>query len=212
MDKALVKRGLDIAAATAGLVVTAPIQVVAAAAIRFTMGKPVLFRQPRPGLHSEVFEMVKFRTMHHPDPARGQVSDADRLTKTGRLLRSLSVDELPTLWNVLRGDMSLVGPRPLLVEYLPLYTAEQARRHSMRPGLTGLAQVSGRNALSWEDRFRLDVAYTELWSLSLDVRILLRTVAAVLRREGISEEGGATMTPFRGSGVAASTLGPEDAT
>ena len=199
VNKRLVKRGVDMVAATAGLVVTAPLQVGAAAAIRVTMGKPVLFRQKRPGLHGQSFEMVKFRTMHHVDVARGRVTDADRLTRLGRVLRSASVDELPTLWNVLRGDMSIVGPRPLLVEYLPLYSAEQARRHEVRPGLTGLAQVSGRNAVSWDDRFRLDVVYIDNWSLALDLQILVRTVAAVLRRDGISAAGEATMTRFAGS-------------
>lgn len=200
--KKLVKRAIDIVGATAGLVVTAPVQLVAAVTIRATMGKPVLFRQERPGLHGEVFEMVKFRTMHHIDHARGRITDADRLTKAGLLLRSLSIDELPTLWNVLRGDMSIVGPRPLLLEYLTLYSTEQARRHEVRPGLTGLAQVAGRNAVSWEDRFRLDVEYIENWSLGLDVRILAKTVVSVLRREGISADGEATMTRFRGSAQA----------
>lgn len=190
---------MDIAVAAAGLVATAPLQLAAAVAVRATMGRPVLFRQRRPGLRGRAFEMVKFRTMHHVDDARGRVADADRLTKVGRVLRSTSVDELPTLWNVLRGDMSIVGPRPLLVEYLPLYSHEQARRHEMRPGLTGLAQVSGRNTVSWEDRFRLDVEYIDNWSLRLDLEILARTVAAVLRRQGISADGEATMTPFRGS-------------
>ncbi|QFG70369.1 sugar transferase [Ornithinimicrobium pratense] len=195
------KRSIDIAVASAGLVATAPLQLAAAAAVRATMGKPVLFRQKRPGLRGHVFEMVKFRSMHHVDDGRGRVADADRLTRVGRALRSTSVDELPTLWNVLRGDMSIVGPRPLLVEYLPLYSPEQARRHEMRPGLTGLAQVSGRNTVSWEDRFRLDVEYIDNWSLRLDFQILARTVAAVLRREGISADGQATMTPFGGSGA-----------
>lgn len=212
MDKTVIKRGMDIVVATAGLVATAPLQTAAAAAVCAMMGKPVLFRQERPGLHGHAFEMVKFRTMHHVDQARGRVTDADRLTAMGRILRSTSVDELPTLWNVLRGDMSIVGPRPLLVEYLPLYSPEQARRHDMRPGLTGLAQVSGRNTVSWEDRFRLDVQYIDNWSLSLDLQILARTVAAVLRREGISADGAATMTPFRGSvvGSAVHALNEQD--
>nr|WP_134774942.1 sugar transferase [Ornithinimicrobium flavum] len=190
---------MDLAVAVVGLAATAPIQAVAAVAIRCTMGRPVLFRQQRPGLNGQIFEMVKFRTMHHVDTVRGRVTDEERLTKLGQLLRSTSVDELPTLWNVLRGDMSIVGPRPLLVEYLPLYSPEQARRHDMRPGLTGLSQVSGRNAVSWDERFRLDVAYVDGWSLRGDVEILLRTVAAVVKRDGISAEGEATMTAFRGS-------------
>lgn len=199
VDERMVKRGLDIGMAGAGLLLTAPLQLGAAAAIRLTMGKPVLFRQRRPGLHGRVFEMVKFRTMHHTDDARGLVADADRLTSTGQFLRSTSIDELPTLWNVLRGDMSIVGPRPLLEEYLDLYTPEQARRHEVRPGLTGLAQVSGRNALSWEDRFGLDSEYVDNWSLRGDIAILLQTVVSVLKREGISAEGAATMPRFQGA-------------
>ena len=166
--------------------------------MRTSMGKPVLFRQERPGKDGELFNMLKFRTMHHLDPAKGLVDDASRLTEVGKLLRSTSLDELPELINVLRGDMSLVGPRPLLVKYLDLYTPRQARRHEVRPGITGLAQVSGRNGLSWEDRFELDVQYVDNWSLLADAKILLDTILVVLKRDGIAEEGQATMTEFTG--------------
>lgn len=199
MRYAPVKRGLDLALTLPALTLSLPIQAAAAVAIRTTMGSPVLFRQERPGLHGKPFEMVKFRTMHHVDPAAGRVTDAERMTKVGSFLRSTSIDELPTLWNIVRGDMSIVGPRPLRMKYLPRYSPEQNRRHEVVPGLTGLAQVSGRNGLSWEDRFRLDVRYVDEQSLWLDARIVLRTVWTVLRREGISAEGHATMTEFMGS-------------
>lgn len=192
-----VKRALDLTLASAALVVTLPVQAVVAVAVRRDLGAPVLFRQPRPGKDGKVFELVKFRSMRAPAP--GRESDADRLTSLGRVLRATSLDELPTLWNVVRGDMSLVGPRPLLVEYLPLYTSEQARRHEVRPGVTGLAQVSGRNALSWEAKFTKDVEYVDRRSLGLDLSILWRTVRSVVRREGISAEGEATMDRFTGS-------------
>ncbi|MFW5469842.1 sugar transferase [Knoellia sp. CPCC 206435] len=192
-----VKRALDVGLSGLALVVSAPVQVVVAVLVLLAHGRPVLFRQARPGLHGEVFELVKFRTMRHPDDTH--VIDADRLTRVGRFLRSTSLDELPTLVNVLRGDMSLVGPRPLLVDYLERYSPAQARRHEVRPGVTGLAQVSGRNALSWEDRFALDVEYVERRSLGLDLSIIGRTATAVLRRQGISGEGEATMSPFLGS-------------
>jgi len=190
----MLKRAVDVVGAALGLLVAALPMLVIAAAVRATMGAPVLFRQVRPGLHGELFELVKFRTMRD-----GHGSDADRLTRLGRWLRTTSLDELPELWNVLRGDMSLVGPRPLLVEYLDLYSPEQARRHEVRPGLTGLAQVAGRNLVDWDERFALDVRYVEERSLALDLRILGRTVLAVLRREGISGAGEATMAPFQGS-------------
>lgn len=189
------KRTLDVAVSGIGLVVSAPIQLATAGLVLASMGRPVLFRQARPGRNGVVFELVKFRTMRHPDATH--VTDAERLTKVGRFLRSTSLDELPTLWNVLKGDMSLVGPRPLLVEYLERYSPEQARRHEVRPGVTGLAQVSGRNALDWDEKLSLDVEYVDHRSLALDLRILLRTVAAVLRRAGISQEGQATMSEFR---------------
>ena len=161
----------------------------------------MLFRQPRPGKDGEVFELVKFRTMRHPDDTH--VTDQERLTRVGRVLRATSLDELPTLWNVLKGDMSLVGPRPLLVEYLPRYSPQQARRHEVRPGVTGLAQVNGRNCLDWDQRLALDVEYVDTRSLALDVQILLRTVTQVLRRAGISQPGEATMSKFTGSQQAA---------
>lgn len=193
----VVKRAVDVAVSATGLVLSAPVQLVTAAVIRTTMGAPVLFRQDRPGRDGVIFELVKFRTMRHPDATH--VTDTERLTAVGRFLRASSLDELPTLWNVLRGDMSLVGPRPLLVHYLALYNPEQARRHEVRPGITGLAQVSGRNAVGWEERFALDVAYVDSRSLRLDARILWRTIATVVRRDGISAAGEATMSPFTGS-------------
>lgn len=168
--------------------------------IRRKLGSPVLFLQVRPGLHGQPFTMVKFRTMtDERSPDGALLPDAQRLTQFGRFLRSSSLDELPELWNVLKGDMSLVGPRPLLMEYLPLYTPEQARRHAVRPGITGWAQVNGRNAISWADKFALDVWYVDNRSLWLDVRILLLTVRKVLVREGISAAGEATMPAFTGS-------------
>ena len=190
----LVKRVVDVIGAGLGLLVACIPMAVIAVALRLTMGSPVLFRQVRPGRRGELFTILKFRTMRS-----GEGTDAERLTTVGRWLRATSLDELPELWNVLRGDMSLVGPRPLLVEYLPLYSQRQARRHEVRPGLTGLAQVAGRNLVDWDERFELDVEYVETRSLALDLRIIGRTVAAVLRRDGISGEGEATMAPFRGS-------------
>lgn len=192
------KRSIDIAVSGVGLVVTAPIQASVALAVAAIHGTPVLFRQPRPGKGGKVFELVKFRTMLTPDA--DHVTDEQRLTRFGRLLRATSLDELPTLWNVFKGDMSLVGPRPLLVSYLEHYTPEQAKRHDVRPGVTGLAQVRGRNAVNWEDRFAADVEYVNNRSLKLDVDILLRTVSLVFRREGISQEGHATMPEFMGAG------------
>ena len=181
------------------LIASLPVQAVVAGLVAARMGRPVLFRQPRPGLRGEVFTLLKFRSMLSEDTGRGLVTDEQRLTKLGRTLRATSLDELPTLWNVLRGEMSFVGPRPLLVEYLPLYSAEQARRHEVRPGITGLAQVSGRNSLSWEDKFRLDVRYVDNLSLGLDARILLSTLRTVLSRAGVSADGQATMSRFEGS-------------
>ena len=192
------KRILDAGVAGVGLVVTAPLQAAVALAVLKEHGRPVLFRQPRPGKDGRVFELVKFRTMVLPDAQR--VSDADRLTSLGALLRATSLDELPTLWNVLKGDMSLVGPRPLLVQYLERYSPEQARRHEVRPGITGLAQVRGRNNLDWDDKFALDVEYVDNRSLGLDLRILWETVAVVLLRRGISADGHVTMSEFRGAG------------
>lgn len=193
------KRYMDLALVLPTWVASLPVQALTAAAVRVTMGRPVLFRQQRPGLHGEPFTMVKFRTMLDPDPKRGLVEDADRLTPLGKFLRSTSIDELPTLWNILKGDMSIVGPRPLLMRYLDRYTTEQAQRHEVRPGLTGLAQVNGRNALSWEEKFSYDVAYVDSHSLIGDLRIILATVVSVVRRDGISAEAEATMPEFMGS-------------
>ncbi|MER7469966.1 sugar transferase [Micromonospora sp. NPDC000018] len=193
------KRGIDLAAALVLLVLITPLILLVAALVAVGLGRPVLFRQPRAGRHGQVFELVKFRTMLPPDPGRGLVRDADRLTPLGRFLRSTSLDELPTLWNVLRGDMSLVGPRPLLTAYLPRYSPTQARRHEVRPGVTGLAQVRGRNSLSWEEKLDLDVWYVDNRSLRLDLSILVATVRTVLRREGISATGSATAPEFLGT-------------
>jgi len=194
-----VKRVADVAIAVPLFVLTLPVQAATALIIRTRLGSPVLFKQRRPGLHAEPFVMVKFRTMLEDDPARGPADDASRMTPLGHWLRATSVDELPTLWNIIRGDISLVGPRPLLMQYLDRYSPEQARRHEVRPGLTGLAQVSGRNALSWEDKFRLDVEYVDHHSLRGDLQILLATVRSVVRRDGISAVGEATMPEFRGT-------------
>ena len=188
----MVKRLVDIGGALAGLLIAALPMAVIAGLVRRSMGRPVFFRQVRPGRGGRPFTLVKFRTMR-----AGDGPDSERVTRLGRFLRRTSLDELPELWNVLRGDMSLVGPRPLLVEYLDRYTPREARRHDVRPGLTGLAQVAGRNAVSWDDRVELDVRYVETHSLGLDLRILGRTVLVVLRREGISAEGHATMPELR---------------
>ena len=169
--------------------------------VRWRLGRPVLFGQWRPGLRGEPFRMIKFRTMREAYDDQGRpLPDEQRMTRFGNFLRATSLDELPELWNVLKGEMSLVGPRPLLTEYLPLYSAEQARRHEVKPGITGLAQISGRNNLSWEERFRLDVWYVDHRSVRLDLVILARTVLKVFRREGISQEGHATAEAFRGGG------------
>ena len=190
---------LDVVGAAVGLVVTSPLQAAAAVAIRRELGSPVLFRQQRPGLGGRPFSLLKLRSMRNEVDASGHVlPDASRLTPLGRRIRATSIDELPELWNVLKGDMSLVGPRPLLMEYLDRYTPEQARRHEVRPGLTGWAQVAGRNALSWEEKFALDVWYVDHVSFGLDLRILWRTVRAVVAREGISAAGHETMPDFKG--------------
>jgi lipopolysaccharide/colanic/teichoic acid biosynthesis glycosyltransferase len=198
-----VKRLLDVVIAAAGILVLAPLMAGVALLVRSRIGSPVLFAQERPGLGGRPFRICKFRSMREERDATGApLPDERRLTAFGRFLRSASLDELPELFNVLRGDMSLVGPRPLLMEYLPLYTPEQARRHEVRPGLTGWAQVNGRNAISWEQKFALDVWYVDNRSLLLDLRILALTVAKVLSRQGISQEGCATMERFTGSGGA----------
>ena len=193
-----VKRSVDVVVAAAGLAVSSPVLAAVALLIRRNVGSPVLFRQQRPGKDERIFELVKFRTMHDPDPTSGLLSDAARLTQLGRFLRSTSLDELPTLWNVLRGDMSLVGPRPLLVKYLDRYTPDQRRRHAVRPGVTGLAQVSGRNALTWDEKFALDLEYVETFGLALDTRIIFATLGSVVGRNGISDGKSATMSEFRG--------------
>lgn len=195
-----VKRLLDRAAAAAGLVLLSPLLALVALAIRLDMGAPVLFRQERPGRHARPFRVVKFRTMRHALGRDGRpLPDAERLTALGRFLRASSLDELPQLWNVLRGDLALVGPRPLLMQYLPRYSPEQARRHEVTPGITGWAQVNGRNAISWEEKFALDVWYVDHWSLALDLKILALTALRVVNRSGISKEGHATMPEFMGS-------------
>ena len=194
------KRLFDITAATLALLLLGLPLLVLAWQVRRKLGSPVLFRQVRPGLRGQPFEMVKFRTMTDARGPDGQLlPDAERLTAFGRFLRSSSLDELPELWNVLKGEMSLVGPRPLLMEYLPLYSREQARRHEVRPGITGWAQVNGRNALSWDEKFKLDVWYVDHRSLWLDIKILWLTVRKVVVREGISAAGEATMPRFTGN-------------
>lgn len=194
-----IQRTADLCVAAIVLLLLSPVLLALGIAIMLGLGRPVLFRQARPGLHGQPFTLVKFRTMLDPDPSRALLTDADRLTRLGRLLRATSLDELPTMWNVLRGDMSLVGPRPLLLRYLERYNSEQARRHLVRPGVTGLAQVRGRNALSWEEKFALDVYYVEHRSLRLNARICAETVLTVLRRDGIAAEGDVTMPEFLGT-------------
>jgi lipopolysaccharide/colanic/teichoic acid biosynthesis glycosyltransferase len=190
------KRGLDVIASSMLLVLLSPLMLATAVLVAAKLGIPIIFVQPRPGRGGEIFTLYKFRSMRPVDATLGNSSDEDRLTKFGRALRATSIDELPSLVNVLCGDMSFVGPRPLLVEYLDRYTAEQARRHEVRPGITGLAQVSGRNALNWQERFRLDVRYVDERSFALDSRIIIATMRSVLRRDGISAEGHVTMRRF----------------
>jgi lipopolysaccharide/colanic/teichoic acid biosynthesis glycosyltransferase len=195
-----IKRLIDVALALYGLIYLSPLLAAISAAIRWRMGSPVLFRQTRPCHRGQPCTLVKFRTMREaygPDGRR--LPDAARIEPLGRLLRALSLDELPQLWNVLKGDLSLVGPRPLLMDYLPRYTAEQARRHDMKPGRTGLAQVNGRNSIDWDEKFAYDLWYVDHWSLALDARILARTVVKVLRREGIDQSEEAPMSEFLGS-------------
>ena len=194
-----VKRLLDFCAAVILMLISLPVQLVVAIAVATKLGRPVLFRQRRPGRGGKIFILIKFRSMVDVDPAHGLITDSARLTRFGAALRATSLDELPTLMNVIRGDMSLVGPRPLLVSYLGRYTAEQNRRHEVRPGVTGLAQVSGRNTVDWAGRFKLDVEYVDSRSFVLDIRILVRTVISVFRREGISADGHVTMHEFGAS-------------
>lgn len=195
------KRTFDIAASATALITLAPLMLVVGTTIAIRLGRPVLFRQQRPGRNGQIFEMIKFRTMLNPDPLRGVVTNEQRMTGLGSKLRAWSLDELPSLWNVFVGDMSLVGPRPLLTSYLPLYSGTQGRRHEVRPGLTGLAQVNGRNALDWEARFDLDVQYVDNRSWRLDIHILALTVKKVLQKDGISTAGFAVGAPFQGSGA-----------
>ena len=196
----MLKRLLDIVIASSALVLLSPVYVFVAYKVRKNLGSPVLFRQVRPGLKGKPFEMIKFRSMKDAVDAQGNpLPDSERLTPFGQMLRSNSLDEMPELWNVIKGDMSIVGPRPLLMEYLPLYNREQAKRHNVRPGITGHAQVNGRNAISWEKKFELDTWYVENQSLWLDFKIMLKTVKKVIAKDDISAEGEATMTKFTGT-------------
>ena len=196
----MLKRLLDIIIAGTALIILSPLYAFVAYKVKKNLGSPVLFRQVRPGLHGKPFEMIKFRTMKDAVDANGNpLPDSERLTPFGKMLRATSLDEMPELWNVIKGDMSVVGPRPLLMEYLPLYNAEQAKRHNVRPGMTGYAQVNGRNAISWEEKFKLDTWYVENRSTWLDFKIMFKTVHKVLAKDDISAEGEATMTKFTGT-------------
>ncbi|WP_104484438.1 sugar transferase [Acinetobacter indicus] len=194
------KRLLDIIIASIALILLSPLYALVAYKVKKNLGSPVLFRQVRPGLHGKPFEMIKFRTMKDAVDEQGNpLPDSERLTPFGQMLRSSSLDEMPELWNVIKGDMSIVGPRPLLMEYLPLYSPEQAKRHDVRPGMTGHAQVNGRNAIGWEEKFKLDTWYVENQSIWLDFKIMFKTVHKVLAKDDISAEGEATMTKFTGT-------------
>ena len=196
----MLKRLLDIIIASIALILLSPLYFYVAYKVKKNLGSPVLFRQVRPGLHGKPFEMIKFRSMKDAVDAQGNpLPDSERLTPFGKMLRSSSLDEMPELWNVIKGDMSIVGPRPLLMEYLPLYNQEQAKRHLLRPGMTGHAQVNGRNAISWEEKFKLDTWYVENQSVWLDFKIMLKTVKKVLAKDDINEAGEATMTKFTGT-------------
>ncbi|WP_104499743.1 sugar transferase [Acinetobacter indicus] len=196
----MLKRLLDIIIASIALILLSPLYAFVAYKVKKNLGSPVLFRQVRPGLHGKPFEMIKFRSMKDAVDAQGNpLPDSERLTPFGKMLRSSSLDEMPELWNVIKGDMSIVGPRPLLMEYLPLYNEEQAKRHLVRPGMTGHAQVNGRNAISWEEKFKLDTWYVENQSVWLDFKIMLKTVKKVLAKDDINEAGEATMSKFTGS-------------
>lgn len=195
----MLKRGFDIVVAVSLALILAPILLLLYLAVRWNMGKPVFFRQLRPGQFGQPFELIKFRTMTNDKKNDISLADAVRLTGVGRFLRATSLDELPELWNVIRGEMSLVGPRPLLMEYLPLYSEEQKRRHEVRPGITGWAQINGRNNLSWEERFKMDVWYVDNRSFWLDLKILLLTVRKVLLREDVNQDGHATAEKFKGN-------------
>lgn len=196
----MIKRLLDIIIASTALLLLSPIYLLVAYKVKKNLGSPVLFRQVRPGLHGKPFEMIKFRTMRDAVDAQGNpLPDSERLTPFGQMLRATSLDEMPELWNVIKGDMSVVGPRPLLMEYLPLYSPEQAKRHNVRPGMTGHAQVNGRNAIGWDEKFKLDTWYVENQSTWLDFKIMFKTVHKVLLKDDISAEGEATMSKFTGS-------------
>ncbi len=196
----MIKRLLDIIIASTALLLLSPIYLLVAYKVKKNLGSPVLFRQVRPGLHGKPFEMIKFRTMRDAVDAQGNpLPDSERLTPFGQMLRATSLDEMPELWNVIKGDMSVVGPRPLLMEYLPLYSPEQAKRHNVRPGMTGHAQVNGRNAIGWDEKFKLDTWYVENQSTWLDFKIMFKTVHKVLSKDDISAEGEATMSKFTGS-------------
>jgi len=196
----MLKRFLDIIIASIALILLSPLYAFIAYKVKKNLGSPVLFRQVRPGLHGKPFEMIKFRTMKDAVDAQGNpLPDSERLTPFGKMLRSSSLDEMPELWNVIKGDMSIVGPRPLLMEYLPLYSPEQAKRHDVRPGMTGHAQVNGRNAIGWEEKFKLDTWYVENQSIWLDFKIMFKTVHKVLAKDDISAEGEATMSKFTGT-------------
>ena len=196
----MLKRLLDIIIASIALILLSPLYAFVAYKVKKNLGSPVLFRQVRPGLDGKPFEMIKFRTMKDAVDAQGNpLPDSERLTPFGKMLRSTSLDEMPELWNVIKGDMSIVGPRPLLTEYLPLYNEEQAKRHNVRPGMTGHAQVNGRNAISWEEKFKLDTWYVENQSILLDFKIMFKTVHKVLAKDDISAEGDATMPKFTGN-------------
>lgn len=194
------KRLLDIIIASIALILLSPLYAIVAYKVKKNLGSPVLFRQVRPGLYGKPFEMIKFRTMKDAVDEQGNpLPDSERLTPFGQMLRSTSLDEMPELWNVIKGDMSIVGPRPLLMEYLPLYSPEQAKRHNVRPGMTGHAQVNGRNAIGWEEKFKLDTWYVENQSIWLDFKIMFKTVHKVLAKDDISAKGEATMTKFTGT-------------
>ncbi len=196
----MLKRFLDIIIASIALILLSPLYFYVAHKVKKNLGSPVLFRQVRPGLHGKPFEMIKFRSMKDAVDAQGNpFPDSERLTPFGKMLRSSSLDEMPELWNVIKGDMSIVGPRPLLMEYLPLYNQEQAKRHLVRPGMTGHAQVNGRNAISWEEKFKLDTWYVENQSVWLDFKIMLKTVKKVLAKDDINAENDATMPKFNGN-------------
>jgi lipopolysaccharide/colanic/teichoic acid biosynthesis glycosyltransferase len=203
----MIKRLFDITAATTALLILSPVYAITAYKVKKNLGSPVIFKQTRPGLNGKPFEMIKFRSMKDVIDTDGNpLEDDERLTIFGKALRNSSLDELPELWNVIKGDMSLVGPRPLLMEYLPLYNDEQARRHHVRPGITGYAQVNGRNAIGWNEKFALDTWYVDHQSLWLDIKILFKTVKKVIIKDGISADGEATMSKFTGNSVDKNTL------